>query len=195
MTTMHSQEILVYFRRLRPYLAASTLLFAAGFVGAWVAVHQFPEVTAIFEKSLAGFIKKFGGLPKLQLAAAIFFNNALKTLAAILLGVFAGLLPAFFLLLNGAAMGLIFNLSGRGIGPTLLAIAPHGILELPAVFMASGAGLMVGAAVIQKLFTRRDVEVKTELARALRFFAAVILPTLFIAALVEAYVTTALLAR
>src|SRR5262245_49912929 len=162
MIDMHGQEVLVYLRRLRPYLAASVLLFGVGFVGALLAVNQFPEVTAIFEKSLAGFIKKFGGLPKLQLAAAIFFNNAVKSLAAILLGIFAGLLPGFFLVLNGAALGLIFGLSGRGrgIGATLLAIAPHGILELPAVFLASAAGLMIGAAVIQKLFTRRDVMVK-----------------------------------
>ena len=194
---MRSEEIRIYVHRLRPYLAASIVLFTLGFAIGLIAFYRFPEWSAFFEKSLAGFINTFRGLPKLQLAAAIFVNNSVKTLAAILLGVFFGVLPALFLLVNGAALGLVMILSGRGrgIGPTLLSILPHGILELPAVFLGCAMGMMIGAGAARKLFRRAEAQVKMELALAWRFFFSVIIPVLLVAALVEAYITSALVAR
>ena len=84
---MRSDEIRFYFRRLRPYLFLAVILFGVGFLIGVVGIKRFPEWSAAFEKSLGGFVKMFHGLPKLQLALAIFVNNALKTLAVILLGV------------------------------------------------------------------------------------------------------------
>jgi stage II sporulation protein M len=194
MIIMATGQIRAYAHRLGPFFVASVALFGIGVVIGVVVFDRSPELSAIFQSSLAGFIKRFRGLPKLQLAAAIFFNNAIKTLAAILLGCFLALPPVIFLVINGAALGLVLTWSGRsrGVGLTMLSILPHGMFELPAVFLGTAIGLMIGVAVARRLFFRSGGNIKAEIADAWRFFYAIIMPMLFVAALIEAYVTPAL---
>jgi stage II sporulation protein M len=196
MITMSAEERRSYFQQLLPYLKASLAIFAAGIIIGLVIVSHFPEIADRFESSVVGFVKIFRGLSKFQLAAAIFLNNALKTLFAILLGSLVAIIPAIFLLANGVALGVVFSLStqARGLWLSLLSIAPHGILELPAVFLGTSIGIMIGTKVIQQLFERAPTSVSSEVVRGLRFFLTVILPLLFVAALVEAFLTSALVA-
>ena len=196
MITMSAEERRSYFQQLLPYLKASLAIFAAGILIGLVIVSHFPEIADRFESSVVGFVKIFRGLSKFQLAAAIFLNNALKTLFAILLGSLVAIIPAIFLLANGVALGVVFSLStqARGLWLSLLSIAPHGILELPAVFLGTSIGIMIGTKVIQQLFERAATSVASEVVRGLRFFLTVILPLLFVAALVEAFLTSALVA-
>lgn len=194
---MPAQEIRSYLHLLRPFLVTSIVLFGVGFVIGLMIVHRFPQMAETFESSLAGFVKVFRGLPKLQLAAAIFVNNTVKTLAVILLGTLLGLIPVFFLVVNGAALGVVWSLSSqtRGVSVSLLSLLPHGILELPAVFLGTAIGIMMGTSIARKLFAQSESKIGTELGRALKFFATVIVPLLLVAAFVEAYVTSALVAR
>jgi len=194
---MPAEEIRCYLHRLRPYLLTSIVLFGVGFVIGLMIVNRFPQMAETFESSVAGFIKVFRGLPKLQLAAAIFVNNTVKTLAVILLGTLFGLIPAFFLIVNGAVLGMVLSLSGhtRGLWVSLLSILPHGILELPAVFLGTAIGIMMGTSIARKLFAQAENKIATELGHALKFFCAVIVPLLFVAAFVETYVTSALVTR
>jgi len=191
---MPADEIRSYLNRLRPYLITSIVLFGAGLVIGLITVNRFPEMVEGFENSLVGFIKIFRGLPKLQLAAAIFLNNSVKTLAVILLGTLLGVIPACFLLVNGVVLGVVLSLSGqaRGLSVTLLSLLPHGILELPAVFLGTAIGIMIGTSIARKLFTKSADKIGAELGRALKFFGSVIVPLLLVAAFVEAYVTPAL---
>jgi len=195
--TIPVEEIHAYLLRLRPYLKTSLILFGAGFGLGLIIVNRFPEMADGFEGSLIAFIKVFRGFPKLQLAAAIFLNNTVKTLAAILLGVLFGVLPAFFLVVNGAALGLVLSLSmkSRGLWASLISILPHGVLELPAVFLGTSIGIMMGVLLARKLFAKSDANIGVELGRAMKFYCLVIVPLLFFAAVVEAYVTSALVPR
>ena len=194
---MPIEEIRSYLHRLRPYLVASIVLFAVGLVIGLMIVNGFPQMAETFENSLAGFIKTFRGLPKLKLAAAIFVNNTVKTLAMILLGTLLGVVPAFFLIVNGAALGMVLRLSSqtRGLWISLLSVLPHGILELPAVFLGTAIGIMMGTSIARKLFAKSTNKIGTELGHALKFFCSVIVPLLLVAAMVEAYVTSALASR
>ena len=108
---MSSEERRVYFRRLKPYLAASLILFCAGIVTGLMIMQRNPSLAGYFEDTLADFVKHFSGMPRLQLAAAIFLNNALKTLLAILLGFLLGIIPVIFLVSNGVALGVAWILS------------------------------------------------------------------------------------
>ncbi|HEY3167373.1 MAG TPA: stage II sporulation protein M, partial [Candidatus Binatia bacterium] len=177
-------------------LKATLGIFGTGLVIGLMAVSHFPEVADHFESSVVGFVKIFRGLSKFELAAAIFLNNALKTLLEILLGSLFGIIPLVFLLANGIALGVVFSLSAQSRGPwlSLLSILPHGILELPAVFLGASIGLMVGSHVLKRLFGRAETTLGGELVRGFRFFCTVILPMLLIAALVEAFLTSALVA-
>src|SRR6266498_1941917 len=95
---------------------------------------------------------------------------------------------------NGIVIGVIFSLSVqmRGVWLSLLSIVPHGLLELPAVFLGTSIGLMVGSRVMKQFFRPPETTIGSELVQGLRFFITVILPLLFIAALVEAFLTSAL---
>ena len=192
---MPAEERRAYLKRLYPYLKTSLVIFGSGIVIGLMAVSHFPLLAQHFESSVVGFVKNFRGLSKLELAAAIFLNNTLKTVLAILLGSLFGVIPAVFLLGNGIALGVIFSLSAqtRGLWLSLLSIAPHGLLELPAVFLSTSIGLMVGSRVMKQFFSRPETTIGSELVQGLRFFITVILPLLFIAALVEAFLTSALI--
>jgi stage II sporulation protein M len=196
MIIMSRAERRAYLRRLYPYLKTSLVIFGSGIVIGLMSVTHFPDLAGYFESSVVGFVKIFRGLSKFELAAAIFLNNALKTLLEILLGSLFGIIPMVFLLANGIALGVVFSLSAQSRGPwlSLLSILPHGILELPAVFLGASIGLMVGSHVLKRLFGRAETTLGGELVRGCRFFCTVILPMLLIAALVEAFLTSALVA-
>ena len=132
----------------------------------------------------------------LMIMSSIFVNNTLKTLLAILLGVLFGIIPAFFLLANGIGLGVAWSLSVSARGPwlSLLSLLPHGILELPAVLLGTSIGLAIGIQALKRLTGKTDRKIGAELASGLRYFCSVILPLLFVAALVEAFVTAALVA-
>jgi stage II sporulation protein M len=192
---MNRDERSAYLRELRPYLIASIIFFAiGGAIGAAVAT-RYPGLADQFGDSVAGFLKSFRNLPKPQLAAAIFLNNSVKTLAAILLGLAIGIVPALFLIVNGVVLGVVFVLSSysRGIWPSLLSIVPHGILELSAVFLGTATGLLLGNVVLKRILSKSDAELRPALSRALRFYAIVILPMLLVAAMIEAFITTVII--
>jgi stage II sporulation protein M len=195
MNTMSRAECRSYISELRPYIKTSLLFFAIGIAIGLMIVSRFPQLADHFEDSVANFIRTFRGLPKFQLAVAIFVNNASKTLLAIVLGALFGVVPGIFLLTNGVALGLVFSLAtqAKGLWLSLLSILPHGIIELPAVFLGTSIGLLVGNHAVKLVRRRADAALTVELKRGLRFFCWVIVPLLAVAAFVEAFVTATLI--
>jgi stage II sporulation protein M len=195
MITMPFDERRAYTGRLWPYLKASLILFGAGLVVGLMIVSHFPFLADHFEDTIASFVGIFSGMSRFKLAGAIFFNNALKTLLAILLGTLLGIVPGIFLLANGVALGVAWSLSSHSRGPwlALLSILPHGMIELPAVFLGTSIGLMIGTQALQRLFGSSEVKIGGEVLQGLRYFCTVIVPLLFAAAFVEAFVTAALI--
>ena len=185
-----------YFHDIAPYLlASSALLLAAAFAGfAWTAHSS--DFFAARREALGEFASLFVGLPRPLLALAIFVNNALKTLIVIVAGRLAGLLPVVFLLINGYVLGVVFyaTVHTKGLWSFIVAIVPHGALELPAVLLGTGIGLMLGARAIARFLKKDNVDLSAEMARGLRFFLAVIVPLLIASALIEAFVTASLAA-
>jgi stage II sporulation protein M len=194
---MPRQERRIYLAQLAPYLRTSLLFFATGITIGLAIVFVFPAIANQFEDSVANFIKTFRGLPRIELAGAIFFNNASKTLLAITLGGLFGIIPGIFLLTNGVTIGVVFSLAtqSRGFALSLLSIMPHGVLEIPAVILGTSIGFMVGNHAVKTILRRSDAALIIELKRGLRYFCSVIAPLLIVAALVEAFVTSALVSR
>ncbi|MBM4263567.1 MAG: stage II sporulation protein M [Deltaproteobacteria bacterium] len=188
------ESLLDYTKRLRPYFVWSVLLFGLGALAGVLLVNLHAGLAGQLEKSLMGFAGMFRGLSKLQLAGAIFLNNSVKSAMAIFLGTLLGILPVVFLLVNGAALGAIVSVSlgSRGIWQSTMAILPHGVIELPAVFLATSIGLLLGSHLFKRLLRRQPKPLRQELAHASRFLFWVIVPLLLIAALIEAYLTPVL---
>jgi stage II sporulation protein M len=194
MVIMSPEECRAYLHRLLPYITTTLTLFALGMLAGLAVVHRIPGLADNFADTLTNFAKIFANMPSWKLAAAIFLNNAVKTLFAILLGTALGIVPGIFLLANGAALGVAISLSiqARGLSHSLLSILPHGVLELPAVFLGTSIGLMLGVQAIKRLRGRSETAIGSEIMRGLRFYCTVVLPLLLLAALVEAFVTAAI---
>ncbi|HKY07775.1 MAG TPA: stage II sporulation protein M [Candidatus Binatia bacterium] len=194
MLILSRQERRVYLRRLLPYITGSLVLFALGILIGLIVVQRVPGARDNFADTLADFTRMFTKMPPWKLAGAIFLNNSLKTLAAVVLGAVLGIVPGIFLLANGAALAVAvtWSIQTRGLSHSLMSILPHGILELPAVFLATSVGLLLGIHVLKRLRGQTAAPIKDELVCGLKFYFTLVLPVLLIAALVEAFITAAL---
>ncbi len=196
-TIWSSQEQSRYLRELKPYFIASVLLILAGMVCGVAASAYAPKLSSAPGEALQEFGKLFLGLSKPYLAAAIFLNNGLKTLAVIVVGTLGGILPLVFLLVNGYVLGIVLDVTIRSEGAlaAFLAVAPHGALELPAILLGTSIGLMVGVRAVKRLFGKGERTIPDELARALRFFLIIIVPLLLLSAFIEAFITPSAVSR
>ncbi|MBI4522347.1 MAG: stage II sporulation protein M [Deltaproteobacteria bacterium] len=168
-----------------------------GTVAGIITAAYAPDLSAARTEALQEFVRLFLGLPRPYLALAIFLNNGLKTLAVIVAGTLAGILPGVFLLVNGYVLGIVLlsSVESKGVLISLLAIVPHGLFEFPAILLGTSIGLMLGSHSIKRLLRKEEKSLATELARGLRFFLSAILPLLLVAAFIEAFVTSAVVPR
>lgn len=123
-------------------------------------------------------------------SSRILTNNLSVSFAAFAMGITAGIGTAWMMLLNGLLMGVIGAACARaGMTVALWSfVAPHGSLELPAIFIAGGAGLLLGKALLAPgTIPRRDA-LRLHAATAVRLLLGVI-PLLVIAGLVEGFVS------
>ena len=81
----------------------------------------------------------------LGLVSSIILNNLWSTLLMVLLGVTI-IYPYLSILFNGLILGIFALASVREAGIlSLLRLVPHGVLELPALILASALGMYVGS--------------------------------------------------
>ena len=134
-------------------------------------------------KILEEIIKKTEGMSRFELIRFIFFNNAQSSFLGLILGVFLGIFPLFFAAFNGYVLGFVALMAVEAGGAGVLwRILPHGIFELPAVFISLGFGLRTGMLIFQHGKLKSFKHYFYELARA---FIFVVLPLLAIAAIIE----------
>jgi len=145
------------------------------------------------------FGELFGDLPMLEesdvlgLTVFIFVNNAFKVLLWMVLGVFFGLAPLFFVLVNGFVLGLVVHSFSDIVGPWIvwLSILPHGIVEIPCTVLGAAMGVRLGYAFIGRLRGRSGLS--AGVAAALGLYARRVAPGLLLAAVLESFVTPAIL--
>ena len=188
-------EVRTYFTILRPYLIIITSLFAVSVLAGYLAGHFNPEFA---EQMMGQFEESYGWIADespLVIMLFIFANNTLNSFIAMLLGVVFGLWPILFILINGFFVGVVVFDVAREIGVLVIlaALIPHGIIELPMIFLSAAIGLRLGYLTFLKIFKKMEISIQQELFQAVRFFIKLIIPLLFIAALIETFVTTAII--
>ena len=101
------------------------------------------------------------------------------------MGVFFGIYPIIGIIGNGVVLGYVFSLviAEEGI-VSLWKILPHGIFELPAIFIALGLGLKLGGFVFADK-GKKFKELKKRFYQSVNAFLMVILPLLVLAAIIE----------
>ena len=178
------------------YVGMTAAAFLVLLVLAYIAGRLFPDipvsVISAFNEDIAGsgIVQEDGSFNVL----ALFTNN----LRAMVLGVLYGFipflyLPALALGVNAAILGMLASLiDGQWL---LLAagILPHGIFELPALFLSLAAGLCLCKGINAYIRTNEKGVMKPLLLNLLRVLALLVLPLLVIAAFMEAYVTPAVM--
>ncbi|MBY9077306.1 stage II sporulation protein M [Paenibacillus sp. HN-1] len=182
---------------IRRALLISVVLFILGIVAGWIG-------TGSLEKLLMQQIEGLGGIsrelrnssnPQLNFFIFIFLNNSIKGVLIMFLGALFGILPALFLLINGAVIGYLIHaslLQGVDIISLIVkGLLPHGIIEIPAIIIACAFGLHFGARVARSLFgrkNRRDDEWADFLRQTLTVSVWIVL-LLLAAAVIESTIT------
>ena len=165
----------------------ATALFAATLVlGIVVPLDLFLEMG----QELGELMEPLVEIDPFLLFLLIFLNNAVKTLAVIGLGILIGIPPVLFIGVNGLVIGAVISWvkSLEGLGYTVAAIAPHGVIEIPMMLLATALSLMVGWESINWI-RRRESSVKSQLSASLKLYLKVLLPGLAVAAAIEAFAT------
>lgn len=150
------------------------------------------EDLMVDEETIGGGGGGSGSGQGVELSAQFFvLNNTPPFLLSIVGAATVGLLTAAIMVFNGVLLGNIAYAIGQemGFGLILALLVPHGIFELPALFVAAGVGFRLVHRFVQRIFGRRDAFVtkpylyRTGLLVLLGYLA------LLLAAVIEAYVT------
>jgi uncharacterized membrane protein SpoIIM required for sporulation len=185
------------FRRNLQHCLLAVLIFAiAGLVGA-VLTYQNPD----FKAKLLGpqmvetidrhemWTHSIVGIKPLA-SSAIMTNNMSVGFTTFALGITAGLGTIYMMAFNGLLMGVIGMacwLAGMSLQLWSF-VAPHGVLELPAIFIAGGAGFRVAQGLLfPGVLPRRDSLARAGL-EAVKLLVGTV-PILIIAGLIEAFVS------
>lgn len=178
------------------YIASATALFLLGCLVAWWYSWQDPAfMSMLVPESLIKMVRDehklwMGSIVGVEPLASsqIMTNNLSVSFAAVAGGITAGAYTTFILVYNGLSIGAIATLVGQNnLAYSFWAfVFPHGSLELPAIFLAGGAGLLIARAILFPGKFRR--------ADALRFYGAQasqlifgIVPMLIIAGTIEGF--------
>ena len=122
-------------------------------------------------------------------------NNINVTFFAFAGGVLGGIGTLWVLVQNGLLLGMVMSLCIRYRFweiPTF--IAAHGVIELTAIFIAGGAGLLIGKALLMPGDLRRIDALVTNGRMAIKLILGCI-PMLLIAGLIEGFVSPAHIPR
>lgn len=168
----------------------SLLLFLAGFTAGYLKAEEVSGMTEILSEELASFFE----LPPPLMASAIFANNLVKTLLAMLLGIFLAIPPILFMLVNGFILGVVgFQvISNKGVAFLILGVLPHGVLELFAAVLSAALGIRLGGVAYAKL-RNRSIKLWETVKFCLKTYLLLGVPSLAAAALIETYITPLLL--
>jgi uncharacterized membrane protein SpoIIM required for sporulation len=123
-------------------------------------------------------------------ASWIMTNNISVCFFAFVSGIVAGLGSIYSMVQNGVMMGVIGVACWlHGMSLSLWSfVAPHGVLELPAIFISGAAGLRLGQGILfPGLLSRRDSVAKAG-AEAIRLVLGIV-PVLMIAGTIEGFIS------
>lgn len=172
----------------------AAILFTVSVALGVVAVARDPavgmEVMTLFRDQVAAQL--LSDSPPV-LAAKIFLNNLATCLLLFLGGASLGIVTVLVLTANGLLIGAVAELVRQQQGPLFIAAAlvPHGIFEIPAFLIAGGLGLLLGQALMAEWHGAADAAAAA--VPLARLFLRIVVPLLAVAAVVEAFITPAVL--
>ncbi|MFC1845899.1 stage II sporulation protein M [Chloroflexota bacterium] len=174
-------------RHLWPYIIAAAVIFVITVI---IGLLVNPELSSNTMEELKETLAPLASLGPVALLIVIIINNTIKALFSIILGIIVGLPSLVFIGFNGFTIGVLVSALQAEIGfiPIIASLAPHGIIEIPALILSTSLGFVVGMEVI-KFIARKRSQVKATLKQSLILYARWILPGLIVAAIIEVFIT------
>jgi stage II sporulation protein M len=152
----------------------------------FVIIGSFITIPAIVEKIMQfiqEILEKTKDMGFWELTWFILWNNVKVSIFGVLLGIIFGVIPVAFAITNGYLLGFVASMSVRSEGLfSLWRIFPHGIFELPAVFISLALGVRLG---LYLFFRTKKTSFKKNLKESLRVFVFIVIPLLIIGAFIE----------
>jgi uncharacterized membrane protein SpoIIM required for sporulation len=181
------------------FVTVAMMLFLIGAIGSFFSVMDDPQhIYSILPPEMAQGVspEKLGSsngtVDSSVISASIMTNNIRVAFLAFAGGVTFGILTIYLLISNGVLLGALAALFWQhGKSYDFWAyIVPHGMIELTAIFIAGGAGLLMG----YKLFVpgpyTRGYQLKTQAKRSVQLLLGTI-PLFVIAGIIEGFITPA----
>jgi uncharacterized membrane protein SpoIIM required for sporulation len=181
-----------------PYTAIAISVFSLGGLIAWWYGWQDPSFLALVvpedlihkvrdQKQL--WMGSILGMEPLA-SSGIMINNLSVTFRMVGGAITAGLFTLYALFFNGLLMGAIAALVEQNqlAFPFWAFVFPHGALELPAIFLAGGAGLLIAKAILLPGNYRRVDALKQNSYQAAQLMFGVV-PLLVIAGAIEGFIS------
>ncbi len=157
------------------------IFIVSALIGFFISAPEF------ISKQIADFIKeillKTENMSQSRLISFIFLNNIQSSFFGMVFGIFLGIFPVISAIANGYLLGFVANFAIQEDGIfSLWRIFPHGIFELPAVFISFALGLRLGASIFSK---KKFIKFNENFISSLKVFVLIIIPLLILAAIIE----------
>jgi len=178
----------------RWWIFVAILLFGIGIVFGLAAP---AGIASLISEDLAALEELSGILAPFKVSTVIFIfiKNALALLLSFALSPIFCLVPILTLSVNGWLLAFVSSMAiqEKSLGFVLAALLPHGIIELPALFIGEAAALSFGAMAIIALFKKEKRNLLFPSLRQNFKYLSIALALLLPAAIIETYITPLLI--
>ena len=186
---MSIKDDLAYLKSIRIFIGISVFIFGLTAVMGYYAAAVDPALASNWTKELR-MLKWILDQPPLIIVIIIFLKNLLASAMAMLLGLGLGLIPLMVVTSNGFLLGIVGYAAVQKMGLLFLVagILPHGIIELPVVLVSIAIGFRLGYLLALTL-AKEKADLSGEIRIAIHFLWRYVTPLLFLAALIETFIT------
>lgn len=190
----NKEQALQYIKDIRREIGLVSILFVLSMAIGYVVAIMYPDMVMQSLEELEGVVELLKHLSLIQIMFLIFLNNALKSLLILVLGIGFGIVPLLFIAYNGYFLGIFSHkiLMEQSLLYLMGGLLPHGIIEIPMVVISAAIGVRLGLKGLASL-KGEQVYLKEEMVTGIKFFFYWIMPLLFIAAVVETFLTSAII--
>ncbi len=174
------------------------VIFLVSTLSSYLVFKQNPNVSKKIVESFHEATKGMMTLKGLELGTGIFLNNLRACLVTLLMGIIPFVYLVYLVLFTNAALiGAVFSIAPvNTLGKTILfGILPHGIFELPALFISMALSVYLCTFIAKKIFRKEDTKFLYALKEIVLVFLVIVIPLLIIAGLIEGVITPMLLAK
>ncbi len=176
--TGHYDALIKHLREALVFILCAVFIFlTAVFIG-----YTFPEHFGGLLNSFNRLAERLLSHETFGLIVSIFIQNSVTAFLSILLGQVLAIVPVLSAIVNGLLVGATVSSLGENNTVVLIHLIPHGIFELPAIFIAWGLGIWRGVRPLVKGSAHSYKELR---GIAFRIYGNIIVPLLLIAAIIE----------